>query len=456
MTLPTTTFIFVDRRKTGRGKSLNNRAKLLERIKESIRQAKPSDIDAGGVKAAGGQTSSKSFVNPVKIAKDALHEPTYRYDSASGEYETVLVGNDRWEKGDKFIIERSGGGKGGSGEGSGPGEDGEDDFIVNISRSEFFDVFFEDCELPDLLETNEKDLPEAVWKPAGFQKEGNAAQLSVIRSYRNSIGRRRALAAGLRDELQELEEELEKIEEFLSGNPLSASYEAKRKETVKRIEEIKTKISVIPFFEKVDLRYKKSERIQVKQADAVLVMVMDISGSMDEDKKRTARKFFSLQYAFIKRKYPNTDLIFIAHTDGAEEMTEEDFFTTRKSGGTIVSPAFELAHEIIKTRYDVQQTNIYLSYAGDGDNWDSDNQHVIAQLEEKGLLAKLRHAVYVQVGLSIAGTFSYNSGVSLWNVMTSISRTNPKLHAVKIPDDIEVFPAFRKIYGKKKAAFPAG
>lgn len=450
MTLPSTTFIFVDRRKTGRGKSLNNRSKLLERIKDSIRQSKPTDIDAGGVKAAGGQSSSKSFINPVKIAKDALHEPTFHYDSSTGNYETILIGNDRWERGDKFIIDRSGGGKGGKGNGAGPGEDGEDDFIVNISRSEFFDVFFEDCELPDLLETNEKDLPEAVWKPAGFQKEGNAAQLSVIRSFRNSIGRRRALAAESREELEELEKELQQIEEFLSGNPLSASYEAKRKQVLARIEELKTKISIIPFFEKVDLRYRKSERVQVKQADAVLVMVMDISGSMDEDKKRVARKFFSLQYAFIKRKYPNTDLIFIAHTDDAEEMTEEDFFTTRKSGGTIVSPAFGLAHDIIKTRYDVQQTNIYLSYAGDGDNWDSDNQHVIAELEEKGLLAKLRHAVYVQVGMSIAGTFNYNSGVSLWNVMTSIARTNPKMHAVKIGDDSEVFSSFRKIYATKQ------
>jgi len=452
MTLPSTTFIFVDRRKTSRGKSLNNRSKLLARIKDSIRQSKPVDIDAGGVKAAGGQSSSKSFINPVKIAKDALHEPTFRYDSSTGNYESILIGNDRWERGDKFIIDRSGGGRGGRGNGSGPGEDGEDDFIVNISRSEFFDVFFEDCELPDLLETNEKDLPEAVWKPAGFQKEGNAAQLSVIRSFRNSIGRRRAVAAESREELAALEKELEKIEEFLSGNPISASYEARRKDVIQRIEELKSKISIIPFFEKVDLRYKKSERIQVKQADAVLVMVMDISGSMDENKKRVARKFFSLQYAFIKRKYPNTDLIFIAHTDGAEEMTEEDFFTTRKSGGTIVSPAFKLAHDIIKTRYDIQQTNIYLSYAGDGDNWDSDNPQVIAELEENGLIAKLRHAVYVQVGMSIAGTFNYASGVSLWNVMTSISRTNPKMHAIKIGEDSAVFSAFRSIYAKKPKA----
>lgn len=178
-------------------------------------------------------------------------------------------------------------------------------------------------------------------------------------------------------------------------------------------------------------------------------MVMDISGSMDEDKKRQARKFFSLQYAFIKRKYPNTDLVFIAHTDTAEEMSEEDFFTTRKSGGTIVSPSLALANSTISTRYDVNQTNIYLSYAGDGDNWDGDNTKVLDELESKGLLSKLRHAVYAQVGQSYSSSY-YSGGDNLWNIMQSASRSNPKMHVVKIQDDSEVFTAFKKIYGNKK------
>lgn len=252
MDLPKTTFIFIDRRKTGRGKSINNRQKLLDRVKESIRNTKPEDIDAGGVKSAGTKGTGKALVNPVKIARDALHEPTYHYDPQTGEREVVLIGNDVWERGDEFPINSDGGGSGrGNGSGNGPGEDAEDDFIVNISRDEFFDVFFEDCELPDLLETQEKDLPEAVWKPAGFQKEGNAAQLSVIRSYRNSIGRRRALTADSRAELEELESDLQKLDALLeainsanvclASNPLNASAEASRRQAVLEINEILAK-----------------------------------------------------------------------------------------------------------------------------------------------------------------------------------------------------------------------
>lgn len=445
------TFIFVDRRQTGRGKSLNNRQKLLERIRDSIRQANPKDLGSdagGGVK--GGSTnssSSKKLSNPVSIAKDALHEPSFHY-ARSGETEIVLVGNDRWERGDEFPIDDSDGEGSGSGE-AGHGPDGEDDFIVNISRSEFYDVYFEDCELPNMQETSEKVTPEAVWKPAGYQKEGNAAQLSVIRSFRNGLGRRRALSLESRLELEELEAELEQLEEVLASNPLNAVANARHKEVLARIEELRTKISAIPFFEKVDLRYRKTERVQVKQADAVLVMVMDISGSMGEDKKTIARRFFALQYAFIERMYPNTDLVFIAHTDDAEEMSEEDFFTTRKSGGTTVSSGLKLAHTVIKRDYDPDQTNIYLSYAGDGDNWEMDNANVTAEFEEAGLLSKLRHAVYVQVGESYAA--GYGSGPSLWTVMQTLSNNNPKLKTIKIVEEGEVFDAFKKVYGKKDA-----
>lgn len=448
-----TTFIFVDRRKTGRGKSLNNRQKLLKRVKDSIKNAKPEDIGTEGVHKTGAIQGSNMHTNPVKVARTALSEPTFHYDPHAGKQEVVLIGNDRWLKGDEFPIERGDGGNG-SGAGNGPGEEGEDDFIINISRSEFFDVFFEDCELPDLKETHEKDLPEAVWARAGFQKVGNPGQLSVIRSFKLSKARRLALTKDARDELEVLEkEELDLLEQMETEirDPIATpiSWIKERLGVIEaRILELRNKVASVSTFEDVDLRYRKHERVQVKASDAVVFVVMDVSGSMDEEKKRIARKFFSLQYAFIKRRYPQTDLVFIAHTDEPHEMTEEEFFTTRLSGGTIVSPAWALVHQIIKERYDATQTNIYVSYAGDGDNWDSDNPLVIAEIEGSGLLTKLRHAVYAQVGHSFAA--SYGGGPSLWNVMQSIANTNKKLGMTQISDENEVFDAFKRLYGKKK------
>jgi uncharacterized protein len=439
-------FIFVDRRKSGKGKSLPNRQRLLKRIKDSIKDSKPKDIDAGGIKGAV-QTSSKQNANPVKVAKDALSEPTFRYSSYSGEMDVVLPGNDKWLKGDKFPIKSES-----DGTGSGSGEDGEDDFVVNISRSEFYDVFFEDCELPDLEQTSKKDLPEAVRKPAGFQRDGNPGQLSIVRSYKNSIGRRRALTFDDREELKELN--LQKdllLSKSENDDKDFDSWVQELQNIQSRIDEINIRIAAIPLFEHVDHRYRKTEKVLVKAADAILIMVMDVSGSMDETRKRLARKFFSLQYAFIKRKYPNTDLVFIYHTDHAEECDEQTFFTTMVNGGTVVSPAIVLAHKIIKERYDATQSNIYFSYAGDGDNWYEDNKIVMTEFENTGFLDKLRHAVYIQVGEKMPRWGDSQSGQEVfWNTMQSVASTNKKLKLVDVGEDDMIFTAFKQVYGKKE------
>jgi hypothetical protein len=398
-------------------------------------------------------------VNPVKVTRNSLHEPTLQYASRSGEHDIVLIGNKTFERGDEFPMDDENGS--GSG-GSGPGEDGEDDFIVNVSRDEYFNVIFADCELPDLRDTHEKELPELMPKHAGFQKEGNPAQLSVVRSYKNALPRKRALTREAREELDELEAQYAKLMldlavEELRGRDLTEdgdvaahsdacnAIQSCLHELELRIAELRLKISAVPYFEKLDLRYTKKEKVLVKSADAVFMMIMDISGSMDEEKKRMARKFFSLQYAFIKRKYPQTDLVFIAHTDKAYEMPEEEFFTTMKNGGTVVSPAYMLAHQIIRARYDANDTNIYLSQATDGDNWESDNGRIIPELEESGLLAKLRHMSYAQIGEQ---TPNWYGGTTLGNVIQSIANSTTKLSIVKILDDSGVFDAFHKIYRK--------
>jgi len=219
-------------------------------------------------------------------------------------------------------------------------------------------------------------------------------------------------------------------------------------EIQERIKFLKSKISAVPFFEKLDLRYTKKEKVLVKSADAVFIILMDISGSMGEEKKLIARKFFSLQYAFIKRKYPNTDLIFVAHTDTPEEVTEEEFFTTTRSGGTVVSTSYELINKIISTRYDSKETNIYLTQASDGDNWYDDNVNIIPALETSGLLSKLRHMSYAEINTSDA-VFGWADPVeSLWQTLTSISNTNKKLDMVQINSVSDVFNAFHKIYKK--------
>jgi uncharacterized sporulation protein YeaH/YhbH (DUF444 family) len=102
-----------------------------------------------------------------------------------------------------------------------------------------------------------------------------------------------------------------------------------------------------------------------------------------------------------------------------------------------------MAHDIIKARYDSNLTNIYLSQASDGDNWDGDNTEIIPALEDEGLLTKLRHMSYAQVGQNWSGW-----GATLWSTLQSVANTNPKLSMTKIANDGDVFEAFHKIYKK--------
>lgn len=435
-------FIFVDRRKTAKNKSAANRQAFIRRIKSSIKNSNPNNIGAS-VGNVGNSTG-----NPVRVTRERLHEPSFHYSYTTGHHDVVLIGNDQWERGDEFPIS-DGSGSGGKGNGSGePGEgseNSEDDFLVEVSASEFLDIFFEDCELPNLEETAERVVPEMQPKNAGFTKEGNPSQLRVLRSYKQAMPRRKVLSQGSIDEIEKLEQEIEQYKNGtheLSGNFTDEEVGMIIVTLLERIAELQLKISKIPFFEKMDMRYAKTEKQMVKTADAVFLMIMDISGSMDEDKKRIARKFFALQYAFIKRKYPQTDLVFIAHTETAEEMSEDEFFSTRISGGTIVSSSYELAIKIIDERYDVALTNIYVSQASDGDNYYADNNKVKSLLLENGLLSKIRFMSYANVGQQYGLAYAD----TLKDVMNVVKKKTNKLAVVEIVRESEVYDAFRKVY----------
>lgn len=437
--LPTTSHIFIDRRKTGRGKSLPNRQRLLRRIRGAIKAARPKGIVSQQTGVKGLTGGGKPGSNPVSVARGSLHEPTFHYDSSTGEFDVVLIGNDVWERGDEFPLISSDSQAGGSG----PGEDGEDDFIVNVSTSEYLDIFFEDCHLPDLRENSNNDSAQFITKPAGFQKDGVPGQLDLVRSYRNSLPRYHAMQQLYLDEIERHEQLLAEALEKQKQNP-SPELDEQVQALQLTIARLKDELQSLPLFEKMDLRYHKREKIAVKEADAVFIMIMDVSGSMDEEKKSIARHWFSLQYAFIKRRYPQTDLVFISHTDTAEEVTEEEFFKGRRSGGTIVSGSYELALSIIKERYNANNTNIYISQASDGDNWADDNDAVYAALSGE-LMSKLRHMTYAQVGQE-NNWFMGNIGNTLWATMVQISGVTRKLDVTRIVDKSEIYDKFLDIY----------
>ena len=124
--------------------------------------------------------------------------------------------------------------------------------------------------------------------------------------------------------------------------------------------------------------------------------MMDTSGSMEEHEKTLAKKFFLLLYLFLHKEYKAVELVFVKHTTEAKEVSEEDFFYSRESGGTVVSTGLELIDKIIQARYSGGDFNIYIAQCSDGDNWHQDDDYCIEILETK-LLPQVQYFAYLQV-----------------------------------------------------------
>ena len=373
----------IDRRLNGRNKSAANRERFLRRYKEQVKRAVTDMVAERSIKdmEQGGK---------VNIPAKDISEPAFRH-GRGGDRETVLPGNKSFNAGDK--IDRPEGGAGNGGSGAGGGGDGTDGFAFSLSREEFMNLFFDDLELPRLARTVAGGIREFKLQRAGFTRYGASTNLSVIRSLRNALARRIALAAPLKRELETKREEFECCDAEASPDPAPGEEKVRLRQEIVALEK---RVKRIPFLDDIDLRYR--HRISVPQpiAQAVMFCLMDVSASMDEEKKDLAKRFFTLLYFFLTRKYEKVDVLFIRHTENAEEVDEEHFFHDPQTGGTVVYSALELMHEIIAARYPSASWNIYGAQVSDGDAFGADPEKSRGFLETE-LLPLTRHYAYLEV-----------------------------------------------------------
>jgi uncharacterized sporulation protein YeaH/YhbH (DUF444 family) len=231
-------------------------------------------------------------------------------------------------------------------------------------------VFFEDLALPHLIRTQLAETPEWKTHRAGFSSDGTPNNLHVVRSMRGALGRRIALGGESRRELHALEDLVAQMLRQPSDDP---AVKQQLKEAQERIAALKARLGLIPFLDPIDLRFRSRVRVPVPTSQAVMFCLMDVSGSMDEQRKELAKRFFILLYLFLTRHYEKIELVFIRHHTQAQEVSEDDFFHARETGGTVVSSALELMDQIIRERYNPTEWNIYGAQASDGDNWHHDS-----------------------------------------------------------------------------------
>jgi hypothetical protein len=419
----------IDRRLAGKNKSVGNRERFLRRHKEQVREAVKRAIDGRSIRDV-------ERGEEVHIPKKDLSEPVFGHGQG-GIREVVHPGNKDFIRGDRIERPKGGGGQGsGKGEASDSGE-GEDDFVFQLSKEEFMQVFFEDLALPNLVRTQLAETPE--WKShrAGYSSDGTPNNLHVVRSMRGAIGRRIAIGAGSRAEARELEDELD----ALQAGPKNPPVLERIKELQAAVAALRARIARIPYLDPIDLRYRSRIRVPVPTSKAVMFCLMDISGSMDEARKDLSKRFFILLYLFLTRHYEKIDLVFIRHHTQAQEVSEDDFFHARETGGTVVSSALVLMEEIIRERYSPSEWNIYGAQASDGDNWHHDSGRCRELLSEK-LLPLCRYYAYVQVA---------EEEQNLWDEYAQLPPLHPQFAIRKAISADQIYPVFRDLFKKEGA-----
>ena len=245
--------------------------------------------------------------------------------------------------------------KDGEGAGRAGDQPGIDYYETDVTLDELIEIMFEDLELPDMERKILREVKsDRIAKRKGYRKAGVRVHLDRRRTAKARIRRKIATRGGATPP------------DRRRARPLALDDTGEER---------------FPF-RREDLTYKRLVEDTREESNAVVLCVMDTSGSMDSMKKYLARSFFFLLYQFVSTKYQNVELVFIGHHTQAREVTEEEFFHKGESGGTLISSGYHKALEIIHDRFHPSLWNVYAFHCSDGDNFDSDNAAALKAAKE--------------------------------------------------------------------------
>jgi sporulation protein YhbH len=383
-------------------RSAGDRARHRSKIRESIRD---NIADVIAEESIIGQSRDRVIKVPIRGIKE------YRFvygDNAPG----VGQGKGGTERGQVV-------GKAGEAEGEGQDKAGDrpgsDYYETEVTLEELIDIMFEDLELPDLERKALRQLESIRFgKRKGYRQVGIRVRLDKRRTVRERS--KRLHAARRRDRLAA----------EAAGTPEAALHERR-----------------FPFHDR-DLIYRHVTTDVRNESNAVVLCLMDTSGSMDTMKKYLARSFFFLLYQFICTKYQNVEISFIAHHTEAKEVSEEEFFHKGESGGTFISSAYLKALEIVQERYHPSLWNVYAFHCSDGDNFDSDNPAALKSAKELADVCNL----FGYGEIKPLGSRYYES--SMLNVFRRLEADNFQTVLIERKEDI--WPSFKAFLGKDRAA----
>ena len=316
-----------------------------EKVREAVRSNLPEIIAGGDVITGGAST--------VRVPVRMLEHYHFRLRRAE---ESQGAGQGKAKPGDVLSDpskEQRPGEKGHGGR-----EEGGVQLLLDFKVDDIVDWLWEEMKLPNLKpRTGPSD--ESEWVREGWSRRGARSRLDRRRSFKELVKRRAAPGA-------------------------------------------------TPTFTDEDLRFRQLTRRRRPAVHAVVLFMLDVSGSMADRDRKLAKTFFFWVVQGLRRAYRSLETVFVAHTTEAWEFNEPDFFQVTGTGGTVASTGFAKVREIIDARYNPGRCNIYLFYASDGDNSVSDAAEARAGLG--AIVADACFTGYIEVSSGLSRQLATETG----------------------------------------------
>ncbi|KGX90687.1 stress response protein [Pontibacillus halophilus JSM 076056 = DSM 19796] len=296
-----------------------------EKVQEALKNKLPDLISEENIVMSNGK-------NVVRIPIRSLDEYKIRYSHDKNKH--VGQGDGDSQVGD--VVARGPAEQKAPGKGDKPGDKpGQDYYEAEISLAELEEALFKELELPNLQEKEKDNIVITDFEFNDIRKTGLQGNIDKKRTMLEAFKRN-----------------------AMTGTP-----------------------SFNPIYPE-DVRYKTWNDVVKPESKAVVLAMMDTSGSMGLWEKYMTRSFFFWMTRFLRTKYETVDIEFIAHHTEAKVVSEEDFFSKGESGGTICSSAYRKALELVETKYNPERYNVYPFHFSDGDNLTSDNKRCLKLVQE--------------------------------------------------------------------------
>jgi hypothetical protein len=291
-----------------------------------------------------GEMIGKRENDYVKIPIPSIDVPRFKY----GQKQSGGVGQGQGQAGDAVEGEQQ------PGQGQAGDTPGEHLLEAEVSLEELADILGEELALPRIQPKGNKAVESKMTRYTGRSTVGPDSLRHFKASYKEAL--KRAISSGTYD----------------PEDPY-----------------------VIPI--RRDMRYRSYRTSVRPQANAVVIYMMDVSGSMGDEQKEIVRLESFWINAWLRRNYKGLETRFIIHDAAAKEVDEKTFFSTSESGGTLISSAYKLCKKIIDEEYPLNEWNIYPFHFSDGDNWSGEDTRLCVKLLKEYFLPNVNMFGYGQV-----------------------------------------------------------